>query len=317
MELTSGIPHDLHERIDADWQRRLDSGTVHYDPSRALSFLCDDLTFRHIPGRDTRPQPTIARERLGVLSAHTACPFDDVDELTDRQVFPFEHKSRGYHVIANRYPVTHRHYLIVRSPLADARVLPQCLFGPDEIEDLLLFAGALGSDFRSSFNSNPGRDLSHSGASINHWHSHFLPLRGGPLEIPIADTTAPRDTVRVERVAELRVPHRVYKSGDTGRLAQRIWEDFRAILDLDCAFNLEIFASRSGLGAALFARRPVDAVEIPGVGTFTSRFGGFELTGNVVVYDRNVFDWMRERPERAAEMAWDRLQRGTRDIWSA
>jgi hypothetical protein len=148
-------------------------------------------------------------------------------------------------------------------------------------------------------------------------------MRGGPIEIPIADTSAPDDVVRLETIAELRVPHRVYRSTDTRQLADRIWEDARQVVELDYAFNLEIFASEKkpnvgeyGLGAALFVRHPVEPVEIPDVGTFAGRFGGFELTGNVVVYDKAVYDWMQARPELAAEMAWKRLKRGTRDIWS-
>ena len=46
------------------------------------------------------------------------------------------------------------------------------------------------------------------------------------------------------------------------------------------------------------------------------RFGGWELSGDVVIYDEEVFEWVCAHPGEADRIAWERLRDGTRDIWA-
>jgi hypothetical protein len=50
---------------------------------------------------------------------------------------------------------------------------------------------------------------------------------------------------------------------------------------------------------------------VPGIGVISGDFGGFELSGNVVVPARMLFDWVRAHPAQAVEMVAARMRAGT------
>lgn len=317
MKFSVGSPEALRELLAQHWQRLLDSGFITYDPSRALSFRAGALAFHFVAGRAKRPRPHHDKPP-GLRVPHSKCPFDDPEALRVREVSLYERSDRLYHVGVNRFPVKHLHHLIVRSPLAPEDTLPQCLFGPDEIEDMLLFATALGPGYRFYFNSNQGRDRSHSGSSINHWHFHFFPLSGGPLELT-TDSDVPRSGVQVGSVPDWGVPHRVYRSCSPGLLARTVWRDLERVVALDVAFNFEFFVSESdcsGLSLALYVRRPLDPVPVADVGALSNLYGGIELSGHVILYEEEVYRWLSEHPRDAEALAWKRLRAGTRDFWT-
>ena len=83
---------------------------------------------------------------------------------------------------------------------------------------------------------------------------------------------------------------------------------------LDIAYNLEISPREDGrLVVALFPRAPSAELALPGGGSLSADFGGFELTGGVVVPNRRLFEWVRSRPGESAALIRERMRAGT--VW--
>ena len=113
------------------------------------------------------------------------------------------------------------------------------------------------------------------------------------------------------------MPHRGYRSADTGRLADRLWNDIQRAVEMDIAFNLALCAREDGeVATAFFARAPVPPLRIGNELALPNEFGGFELTGAAVVYEKPAIEWIRKHPAQAEDIAWERLLRGARDIWT-
>jgi hypothetical protein len=298
--------------LDAGWARVAERGGIDYEPSAVEELRCPPFRFLHLPGRLRRPGASVAPPR-GLLRPHAPCPFDGPAVYALREVLRFRRAERTYHLIANRFPVRPLHFLAVRSADAPADLLPQCLLGPEEIEDALLIARAVGPPYRFFFNSNTGADGSDSGSSVNHWHFQLFPDRGDLLEGSPAGALETAGSI-----PGWDVPHRLHASADAGALARRVWADVERVIALDVAFTVIVRpCDDDRLAAAFVARAPVEPIAPPGVegaGALPARFGGFELTGSVVVHERPLFEWARKHPRQAAALARERLRRGTRGV---
>jgi hypothetical protein len=305
----------LAAELEGEWWRVFRAGEVAYDPGERSTRALEPFWFHYIPGRDRRPNARGDSPLHGLRRAHTPCPFDDNDALRAREVARFGRDGRAYRLITNRYPVARSHFLLVRDAGASPVTLPQCIAGPAEVEDALLLARATGPGLRFYFNSNSGGDRSFSGSTVNHWHFHVFPNPHGPLW-DLAQTPATGGGATCGKLAGWDVPHRYYRGFAPVEVARETWDDLQSLLGLDIAYNLELIAAADGsVAAALFPRAPIEDVDIPGVGSLPGRFGGWELSGDVVVYTRAVFDWVGEHGAAAVELAWRRLRSGTRDIW--
>ena len=60
-----------------------------------------------------------------------------------------------------------------------------------------------------------------------------------------------------------------------------------------------------------FPRAPVEDLKPPSGGTLGGDFGGFELSGSVVVPNREVFDWVRAHPGESVAFILERMRSGT------
>ncbi len=299
------------------WDRIYETGEIAYDPQEAFSFQFRAFKYHYIPGRGTRPGAKVKLSPIGLKRPYEPCPFDDVKVLEIREVLRLTRENRTYHLIANKFPVKKLHLLLVRNPSEDPSTLPQLIFGPEEIEDALLLARMLGQNFRFFFNSNSGKDGSSSGSTVNHWHFQILPHDGGAFEKFFHTWNG--STPKLETQSQLPdwdIPHFFYHGSDLKQLATSIWPHVEKATEADCAYNLEIAVGpdQEHTTVALFPRAPLPPITIPGFGEFSNRYGGWELSGDVVIYDQDVFDWVQENPEEADALAWRRLRDGTREL---
>ncbi len=309
----------LLQELEEGWKRVLQAGGIEYDPIHAERLRCGNLRFHFIPGRESRPNAGGSAAVHALRAPHVPCPFDLPETIAEREVIRFHRDDRTYHLIANRFPVAPMHFLLVRESGAPAETLPQCLLGPEEIEDALRLSRSLGPSIRFYFNSNASRDGSSSGSTVNHWHFQLFPLDTGAV---VNLLRQPRRAVELDAVERgplpgWDVPNRYHRGDDLGAVARSLWEDVERAIELGAAYNVEIVAADRDetVIAILYARAPLDVVEIPGIGTIPCRFGGWEVQGDVVIDDEAVFTWARENPKEAGELAWKRLAASVRDIW--
>jgi hypothetical protein len=306
-----GAARNVSALLEDGWADGLRRGAIAYDPADVETFIVPPFCFLLLPGRETRPRP-LAHEVVGGLRRpHEACPFDEREFLDEREVIRAARSGRAYHVALNKYPVLPLHYLAIRPSDCPPETLPQRLRGETEIEDMILLAGVLGSPYRFFFNSNRGADGSTSGSSVNHWHFQIFPTDHGIILRPPRIETGAQD-VEIGGIPDWPARHRLYRSRDTAALALAIGRDVASIDARDAAYNLEIAPGAGGLFTALlFPRAPVADQTVPGIGVISGDFGGFELSGNVVVPARKLFEWVRAHPTEAVRLVIARIRAGT------
>ena len=296
------------------WNRGLKQGTIAYDPEEIEPLAVPPFHFHLLPGRESRPRsPVTGGAPVGLRRPHLPCPFDAPGFLDEREVLRARREDRRYHLVLNKYPVRRIHYLAVRPGGDPPPTLTQCLLGAGEIEDMLRLGARLGHPWRLFFNSNSGADGSRSGSSVNHWHFQIFLGDQSVLARP-ARIDGAAGGVEIGRIPDWPAHHRLYRARDGAALAAALWRDVAEINRLDIAYNLEISPREDGrLACALFPRAPTRELELPGGGSLSADFGGFELTGGVVVPDRRLFEWVRTRPEESAALIRERIRTGT--VW--
>jgi hypothetical protein len=312
---------ELVAALDAGWEAGLASGLVVYDPAGpdVETVLQPPYRYHYLPARAARPgaRKHTPPPAAGLRLPHAACPFDEPDFVGRRELARVRRGVRTYHLVANRYPVTPRHILPVRSADADPGRLPQHLHGPAEIEDLLLLLVMTGPPYHVYFNSNRGADNSQSGSSVNHWHGQLFPLA---VDFPSAfydeepELSDAGETVMRGRVASWPARHVLLQApaGAVAALARALWLDVEELNAQNVAYNLDAMHHRGRLRAALFPRHPGAEIVIPGAGVLDPNFGGWELTGEIVIPTREILEWIRRHPREAHEMTTRRLRETTR-----
>jgi hypothetical protein len=295
---------------------------VAYDPAAAEKIDAPPYRYHYLPERATRPgarkDPRPPPE--GIHRPHAPCPFDGEDFVREREVFLAHRSGREYHLVCNRYPVTPHHHLAVRTAAAPPSTLPQRIHAPGEIEDLLLFLVMLGKPYRFYFNSNRGADGSQSGSSVNHWHYQLFPYSpGAPSPLLAMPPARLRDEgpLTIGRIAGWPATHLFLDGGTDGieAAARLIWRWLQPIHDRNAAYNVQAIALAGGrFRAFLFPRRPAPDAAVPGAGTLSADFGGWECTGDIVIPSREILEWVRARPEEARRLTEKRLRETTREV---
>ncbi len=301
----------------------LKNGIVVYDPGAADVDVASLPPYRYhyLPSRASRPgarkDPVPPVE--GIRLPHAPCPFDAEDFVRKREVARVERDGRAYHVACNRYPVTPCHFLPVRTAASPQLRLPQHLHGPEEIEDLLLLLAMAGAPYHVYFNSNRGADGSQSGSSVNHWHGQLFPLPGGvpsPLLSGKAKCLRVEEELIVGRINDWPARHVLVDGTPAGfePMAGVLWRKARALNALNVAYNLEAFFLPDGrVRSFLFPRHPAPDVEVPGAGSLNANFGGWELTGDIVIPTKEIMAWIRQNPAEAERLTTRRLEETTRE----
>jgi len=319
--LELGRASDLGRTLDAAWRHGLKSGLVAYDPAGGEVAIVEQPPYRYhyLPSRATRPgaHKRDAPPPEGLRLPHVACPFDDPSFVGEREVVRLERSGRVYHLVANRYPVTPFHFLPVRSADAPPGELTQHVHAPHEIEDLLLILAMTGPPYHVYFNSNRGRDDSQSGSSVNHWHGQLFPLKGdaGGLFRASARLLRFEEGLEVGRIDPWPAHHVLVdgRPDEFTAIAEVIWREVSALNEVNSAYNLEAaFTHGDRIRAFLFPRRPAPAATVPGAGPLSSNFGGWELTGDIVIPTREILEWIAGNPRAAHELTTRRLQETTR-----
>lgn len=321
-EPVPALPHFL----EREWDRALRSGLVAYDPAGPHNEVVVTGRFRHhfLPQRATRPgahRPYPAPAE-GVRLPHAPCPFDGASFVSEREVLRFVRADRVYHLTCNRFPVTSIHYLPVRSETAPTETLPQCLHGPEEIEDMLLLLDAAGPPYHAFFNSNRGADNSQSGSSVNHWHFQLFPYEpapDGPLLDDAIEPLCPDFSGPVVRAHVNRWPacHELLEAprGAWRELSRELWSIVQRLHALNIAYNIDAaFRTPQVVRIFAFPRSPSPEVVVPGAGVLTANFGGWELTGDIVIPTAELLEWIRAHPREAEAMTAKRLRASTRSI---
>lgn len=295
---------------------------VAYDPAAAEKVIAPPYRYHYLPERATRPgarkDPRAPPE--GIRRPHSPCPFDGEDFVEEREVFLAHRGGREVHLICNRYPVTPHHHLAVRTAAAPPSTLPQHIHAPEEIEDFLLFLGMLGEPYRSYFNSNRGADGSQSGSSVNHWHYQLFPYpkeASSPLLSMPATPLRDEGPLTIGRIAGWPASHLFLEGGADGIEAAAcvLWRWLQPVHERSSAYNIEAVALRGGrFRAFLFPRRPAPDAEVPGAGTLSADFGGWECSGDIVIPTREILEWVRARPEDALRLTEKRLRETTREV---
>lgn len=326
--------------LERAWSSALRGGTLAYDPALAERFEASPFRFHYLPARTARPgaRTDAPPPPEGLRLPHAPCPFDAPGFVQEREIARLEVDGRPYHLTANRFPVTPLHFLVIRPVDAAAETLPQCVHGPEEMEDIFAVLREAGAPYRAYFNSNRGADDSRSGSSVNHWHFQIFryppevssgfrdgTLRDGtPACLQAGPDGPPAAGERHEGagagIALGEIPgwpasHLTIEGGfERARTASEVlWQRLRRLNDIGVAYNLEVEAREHGaFRASLFARRPGPELAIPGAGRLSPNFGGWELTGDIVVPTRKIFDWIRAHPDEAARRTVERLRQTTR-----
>jgi hypothetical protein len=205
---------------------------------------------------------------------------------------------------------------VVRSESSPREALPQCLHGAEEIEDILLTLCMLGEPYRAYFNSNRGADDSQSGSSVNHWHFQVFSLdRPSPLTQLQAEVDGTEGGLRFGRVPDWPARH-VFVEADSSRCgaaARFLWARLRTLNEWNVAYNLEVIERGGGRFISfLFPRAPGAPIRMPDGDTLSPNFGGWELSGDIVVPTRGIFEWIRSHPREALEITKQRLHDTTR-----
>lgn len=320
--LSEGPSAALSALLAASWKRALEERLVGYDPSLPENevIVAPPYRYHHLPGRATRPgaRRDGTPPSQGLHLPHVPCPFDGETFVREREVGRVERGGRGYHLVCNRFPVTPLHFLPVRAATAPIETLPQHLHGPVEIEDMLHLLDMAGEPYHALFNSNRGADDSQSGSSVNHWHFQLFPYTVEPRS-PLA-TEAPavlsdRGSVRVGRIESWPARHVLIEgpAGEVPLLAEVLWDLVRPLNARNTAYNIDLGVdSRRQIRILLFPRRPAPAEEIPGVGTLSANFGGWELSGDFVIPTPEIMAWIRQNPAAAERLTTKRLRETTR-----
>jgi hypothetical protein len=82
---------------------------------------------------------------------------------------------------------------------------------------------------------------------------------------------------------------------------------------LNVAYNLEFVGlAEKQFRVFLFPRRPGGDVPVPGVGALSPNFGGWELSGDIVIPTHEIFIWCQGHPAEAARLTEGRLRDTTR-----
>jgi hypothetical protein len=101
----------------------------------------------------------------------------------------------------------------------------------------------------------------------------------------------------------------------TAEAAAFLWEKIARVHAIQAAYNIEAAFLPSGhLRTFLFPRAPGPEITLEGSGTLSPNFGGWELTGDIVVPTREIFAWIQAHPDLAARMTHDRLRVTTRPV---
>jgi hypothetical protein len=313
--------------LEAGWRKGLSSRLIHYDPGAAEVLSLARFRYHYLPGRQSRPGSWCPPGPEDTLSRpHAPCPFDGAEFVARRELARLERAGRAYHLVANRYPVTPLHFLAVRSAAAPPELLPQRLHGPEEVEDLLLTIAAIGPPYRAYFNSNRGANGSQSGSSVNHWHFQLFPHPRGRSSFDEEEIVARREAgeepppvASVFEAPSWPARHAILEAGGAERFAAltaALWMRLEAIHSLDAAYNLEVSLLPDGrLRAILFLRSPPPRdIAVPGLGSLSPNFGGWELTGDIVIPDGAMLRWIEAHPQAAEELTADRLREATRAL---
>ncbi len=309
------------------WADAVGTGLVAYDPggSDVEVIVIPPYRYHFLPRRATRPgaqkSPTPPPE--GIRWPHSPCPFDGEEFVRVREALRLERDGRIYHVVCNHYPVTPYHFLPVRSWKEPAARLPQHLGNAQEIEDLLLLLVMSGPPHHVYFNSNRGADNSQSGSSVNHWHGQLFPLPLAPEDS--AWTGAARilrseEGLRVGRMESWPAAHLLVEglTSETRAISEVIWREANALNDLNVAYNLEgVLLGEEGLRVFLFPRHPGPDTEVAGLGSLNPNFGGWELTGDIVIPTKEILEWIRRHPADATRLTTKRLRETTREPLTA
>jgi hypothetical protein len=324
LSIQASFQRELRAALQSGWTSGIRSGIVVYDPGSPDVEIVSQPPYRYhyLPARAQRPgaRKDTSPPAEGLRLPHAPCPFDGEDFVRDREIVRLERAGRTYHVACNRYPVTPLHFLPVRSAGATPERLPQHIHGPEEIEDLLLIAAMAGPPYRAYFNSNRGRDGSQSGSSVNHWHGQLFPIESGARSL--VATAEPKllrieEGLRVGTVEGWPARHIVVDGSleTHAPLASVLWRETRALNELNVAYNVEIVTFRDGrLRAFLFPRSPAPDACVPGAGDLTANFGGWEMSGDIVIPTREILEWIRRNPADAERLTAKRLRETTRAV---
>jgi hypothetical protein len=110
--------------------------------------------------------------------------------------------------------------------------------------------------------------------------------------------------------------HHIFVDGtvdDSSTLASILWERVRALNALNVAYNVEAVVSPDNrFRVFLFPRHPAPPMEVQDAGTLSPNFGGWELSGDIVVPTREILGWIKNHPEEARQLTERRLKEGTR-----
>jgi hypothetical protein len=301
----------LSRILEEGWARGRERGAIAYDPGDIEPFVSGAFRYHFLPGRESRPRSLAANAKGGLRRPHAPCPFDPPEFLIEREVARASGTAGAYHLSLNKFPVVPLHYLAIRPATDPPATLPQRIVGAGELEDMLRLAALLGPPWRLFFNSNAGADGSRSGSSVNHWHFQLFP---DAWSVAARAPAVEREAGGVEtgRIPDWSAHHRLYRSRDAAALARALWGDLEAIDREDIAYNIEVFPPADGrLVVLLFPRAPVPDLHLPWGDVIRGDFGGFELTGSVVVPTARAFDWVRAHPDEAAALMVERMRDGT------
>ena len=307
--------------LTAGWEAHLREGVVAYDPATAVCWDTPPFRYHCVPERQRRPKtdPEVPPPPEGLSRPHVACPFDSEEFVSLRVLAHVARGDRRYMIVCNKFPVTARHFLAIRTPDAPVETLSQRIHGPEELEDFVLLLTLLGAPFRCYFNSNRGVDGSASGSSVNHWHIQFLSYFEGSPSLLTAPPVWQREHggIRVGTVPNWPAKHVLVEAAATevGPACALIWKGLEALSASHTAYNLEAAPTGEGrFRLFLFPRRYAPPTSFGPTAALSCDIGGCELGGHFVLPQMEILDWIRAHPEAAHELSYRRLAESTREL---
>ena len=307
--------------LTAGWEAHLREGVVAYDPATAACWDTPPFRYHCVPERQWRPKtdPEAPPHPEGLSRPHVVCPFDSEEFVSLRVLAHVAREGRRYMIACNKFPVTARHFLAIRTPDAPAETLSQRIHGPEELEDLVLLLTLLGAPFHCYFNSNRGADGSAAGSSVNHWHVQFLSYFEASSSRLMEPPLWRREErgVRVGAVQDWPARHVLVEAAatDVRPACAVIWKGLEHLSAGHVAYNLEAAPTTDGrFRLFLFPRRYAPPTYFGPAGALSCDIGGCELGGHFVLPQTEIFDWIRAHPEKAHDLSYRRLAESTREL---
>ena len=290
------------------WADGLQKKKVVHDPSLGEVIDRGDLSVRLLERRAQRPGGAAKSSAHQFGEEHNAktCVFCASKFKEESVIIPLTINGHAYDLTYNQSPIGERHFMLTKR--GESSDLRQFIHDAGEIKDMLTLQRHLDSDFIQYLNCLAGEDGSDGAATINHWHSQFLPRRKGGFHFDLLDLpkfdrlTAHSEDIRIGTLRGGRLGSRVFEGQDMDRISEYAFSYLAYLNERRIAYNIMALIMENGVSRIVIIPRkrgiPLQAFKGQ---TPVQRFGPSELHGQYVEAAPEAFAAMKAAAPREVE----------------